>query len=125
MLVFTDMSQNFQPGDFLVFQVDSGFVLLRVLNVDRSTDPLIWHVAAYRDIYFDVDSAEQAAASPAALKVELPHAALTNRAFESTQVSRLLNIPLTADELANYHDWKAKENSEVSDRSIRLILGLR
>lgn len=119
------MSQEFQQGDFLVFQVDSGYVLLRVLDIDRSNNDLIWHVAAYRDIYFDVDSAERAAASQAALQVDLSHAALTNRAFESTQVSRLVNIPLTADELADYQEWKAKENGEVYDRSIRLILGLR
>lgn len=119
------MSQEFQPGDFLVFQVDSGFVLLRVLDVDRSNDNPIWHVAAYRDMYFDVDSAEQAAASPAELQIDLLHVALTNRAFESTQVSRLLNIPLTADELADYQEWKSEANGDVSDRSIRLILGLR
>lgn len=119
------MSQEFLPGDFLVFQVDSGFVLLRVLDVDRSNDDPIWHVAVFRDMYFDVDSAEQAAASPVALQVDLSHVALTNRAFESTQVSRLVNIPISEDELTGYQEWKGEENGEVSDRSIRLILGLR
>ena len=119
------MSQEFQPGDFLVFQVDSGFVLLRVLDVDRSSNDPVWHVAAYRDMFFDVDSAEQAAASPARLQVEIPHAALTNRAFESTQVSRLGNETLTDQETAAYELWKSEPSGEVSDKSIRLTLGLR
>ena len=116
--------QGFKPGDFLVFQVESGFGLLRVLDVEDSADP-VWHVAVYRDLFQEIDYAEFAIASPDSLSVDFPHIALTNRAFESTQVSRLGNRPLTKEETSAYESWRREPAGEVSDRSIRLTLGLR
>ena len=116
--------QGFVPGDFLVFQVESGFGLLRVLGVEDSAAPT-WHVAIYRDLFQEIDYAELSIASPESLTVEVPHIALTNRAFESTQVSRLGHQPLTQEETEAFEKWKRDQESEISDRSIRLTLGLR
>lgn len=113
------MSQIFQPGDFLVFQLEAGFALLRVLAVDEDA----WHLAAYGDLFADVESAETAIAE-LKLDVDLDHVALTGRAFESTQVAKIANRPLTDDEIEPVEKWRAG-GGEVSDRSIRLILGLR
>jgi hypothetical protein len=118
------MGQDFQPGDFLIFQVESGYGLLRVLAVDGGADP-IWHVSVYRNLFQEVEFADAAAGSPESLTVEIPHIALTNRAFESTQVARLLSAPLDEKDTSAYEQWKSGPNREISDRSIRLTLGLR
>jgi hypothetical protein len=115
------MSQNFQPGDFLIFQLESGFGLLRVLDVEKRNGDTVWHLAAYRDFFLDTDMADAALENPALLAVSHRHLALTNRAFESTQVARMTNVPLNEDELAAYKEW----NGEISDRSVRLMMGLR
>ena len=125
MLISVQMIQEFQPGDFLIFQLESGFALLRVLAVDENDGDTIWHVAAYRDFFLDVDMAEQAIAEPANLQLEIPHVALTNRAFESTQVAKLKNVPLTNGEALLISSWSESGGNEISDRSIRLLLGLR
>lgn len=119
------MSQQFQSGDFLIFQIESGFGLLRVLDTTKTenNDETIWHLAAYHELFLDVEFAEMAIGN--GLSVNIPHVALTNRAFLSTQVSRLDNRPLNTDELKPYEEWKANPNGEISDRSIRLMLGLR
>jgi hypothetical protein len=114
------MPQEFEPGDFLVFQLEAGFGLLRVLGSEGEDGDKIWHLAAYRDLFLDVDSAEDAA-NKKQLTIELPHVALTNRAFESTQVAKLTNAPLDNALGA----WNADEPAQVHDRSIRLLLGLR
>lgn len=119
------MVQDFQPGDFLIFQVESGYGLLRVLAVDIERPEPIWHISIYGDLFLDVEFADAATASPGSLNVEIPHIALTNRAFESTQVSKLGNHPLESDDLMPYENWKSSGNGEVSDLSIRLLLGLR
>lgn len=119
------MPQNFQPGDFLIFQLESGFGLLRVLDVQQRDDDTIWHVAAYNELFQDVEMADAALADPAALTFSHPHLALTNRAFESTQVARMKNVPLTEQELVPLEVWESFGNGEVSDRSVRLLLGLR
>lgn len=111
--------QGFVAGDFLVFQIESGFGLMRILRIDASEGDTVWHVRVYRDLFPEIDYAELAIASPESLTPEIGHVALTDRAFESTQVSRLGNVPLTAEE------QQSDDNSEVSDRSIRLLLGLR
>src|SRR4051812_24952315 len=115
------MQSDLKPGDFLVFQLEAGYALLRLLAVD---DGSVWHVAAYEDFYLDVESAE-AAIERGGLRVSAPHVALTGRAFESTQTARIVNKPLDADELKALDGWRAKPDREVSDRSIRLMLGLR
>ncbi len=119
------MSQTFQPGDYLVFQLEAGFALLRVLSVDDSNDDLIWHLAAYDDYFLDVEMAEAAINSEHPMRSSLSHIALTNRAFESTQVAQISNKKLTEVEIQPIIDWKNDPNSEVSDRSVRLMLGLR
>lgn len=119
------MSQNFKSGDFLVFQLEAGFALLRVLAVDENGGDAVWHVAAYSDFFLDVDTAETATAKSADIAVSHPHIALTNRAFESTQVSKISNVPLNDSETLALHQWHNDPNREVSDRSVRLMLGLR
>lgn len=118
------MSQNFQPGDFLVFQLEAGFALLRLLAVDEENGK-VWHVAAYNDFFLDVETAEKTAADPILLSVANPHIALTTRAFESTQVARISNVPLTDREAHPLMQWRNNPDREVSDRSVRLLLGLR
>jgi hypothetical protein len=114
------MPQEFEPGDFLVFQLEAGFGLLRVLGSEGEDGGKIWHLAAYRDLFLDVDSAEDAA-NKKQLTIELPHVALTNRAFESTQVAKLTNAPLDNTLGARIAD----DSVPLQDRSIRLLLGLR
>ena len=118
------MPLNFQPGDFLVYQLESGFALLRLLARDDTENGPVWHVAAYEDLFFDVDNAE-AAIQQGQLVVGHPHFALTNRAFESTQVARIANIPLTEPEQSALFAWQNDPDRHVSDRSVRLLVGLR
>lgn len=119
------MSQNFRPGDFLIFQIESGYGLLRVLAIDERTDDTVWHLAAYSDLFLDVEMADAILDSGRRLSVSHEHLALTNRAFESTQVARMRNVPLTESEMYAFDKWKRDGDSEVSDRSVRLLLGLR
>lgn len=119
------MQENLQPGDFLVFQLESGFALLRLLAVDNINGERTWHVAAYGDFFLDVETAEAALADLPNLAVTNNHLALTNRAFENTQVAKIANIPLTPHETAALDKWRNNPDREISDRSIRLLLGLR
>lgn len=119
------MSQNFQAGDFLIFQIESGYGLLRILAIDEIDGEKIRHLTAYNELFLDVEMADMALANPQSLTVNIPHVALTNRAFEATQTARMSNVPLTEAELKPYENWKADETAEISDRSIRLMLGLR
>lgn len=118
------MSQQFQAGDFLIFQIESGFGLLRVLDISQTeSGEKIWHILAYNELFIDIEFADMAIEN--ALTINIPHVALTQRAFESTQVSRMGNKPLNYTELKAYEEWKTDPKAEISDRSIRLILGLR
>ncbi|MBK7393360.1 MAG: hypothetical protein IPI64_08680 [Chloracidobacterium sp.] len=119
------MSQNFQPGDFLVFQLEAGFALLRLLAIDDEDDEKTWHLAAYDDYYLDVETAEAAIGSGTSFRTSQPHLALTTRAFESTQVAKIANISLAETEIAPLAKWRSDTNREISDKSIRLLLGLR
>lgn len=111
---------SFQAGDYLIFQIESGYGLLRVLDLTQTeSGEKIWHISAYNELFPDIEFAE--AAIPDGLTVNVPHVALTNRAFESTQVAKMENKPLNDDELTAYRNW----DGEISDRSIRLIIGLR
>ncbi len=120
-----DMSQNFQAGDFLIFQVESGYGLLRILAIEAADGEKVWHLAAYNEMFLDVETADAALEYPNALTISLPHVALTNRAFEATQTARMTNVPLTNAELKPFIEWKESKKAEVSDRSIRLMLGIR
>ena len=117
------MPQEFQPGDFLIFQLEAGYGLLRVLAVEDADGERTWHVAAYNELFPDVDTAETAIGS--GLSRSIDHVALTNRAFESTQVSSIGNRPLTPEEIAPFAKWVDSPERLISDRSIRLLMGLR
>jgi hypothetical protein len=119
------MSQDLQPGDFLVFQLESAVGLLRVLAIDETDQRKVWHLAAYNDFFPDVETAENAINGQNPLSANLPHVALTDRAFESTQVARIAHAPLTAEETSPVTNWRQKDPREIHDRSIRLLLGLR
>jgi hypothetical protein len=118
------MSYPFSPGDDLIFQLESGFGLLRVLAVEGKGSETVWHLLAYDDFFLDVEAAEVALASATPLPVRKAHMALTNRAFERTPVARLGNRPVTEHELVAYNEWLGSERS-VSDRSALLMLGVR
>lgn len=119
------MSQNFQAGDYLIFQIESGYALLRILAIEEDAGDKIWHLAAYNEFFLDTETADAAIENPALLSLSHPHMTLTNRAFESTQTARMTNKPLTEEELQPFYDWKNNPRAEVSDRSVRLMLGLR
>lgn len=114
------MPQDLTPGDYLIFQLEAGYALLRLLAVEEDA----WHVAAYNEFFPSVEAAETAI-NAQELHVSDPHIALTMRAFESTQVAKIAHAPLTADDLAGLRAWAAAPERNVSDRSIRLMLGLR
>ena len=119
------MSPRFKAGDFLVFQLEAGFALLRLLEIEETGTDKIWHVAGYEDFFLDVETAEAMAANPAKLSSKNKHIALTTRAFESTQVATISNIPLTAADLEPLAKWRSDPTRQVSDLSVRLMLGLR
>lgn len=119
------MSQNFQAGDYLIFQIESGYGLLRILAISGNDGESVWHLAAYNELFPDIEFAETALENPQSLTVSIAHVALTNRAFLSTPTARMKNVSLTNDELKPLAEWQQDENAEIIDRSIRLMLGLR
>ena len=116
------MDQQFVAGDDLIFQLESGFGLLRVLAVDQ--EKCVWHLMAYEELFPDVETAERALLQPETLHARRAHMALTDRAFERTPAARLGNRSVTAGELEAYQRWIDGEG-EVSDRSALLMLGMR
>ena len=118
------MSYPFNPGDDLIFQLESAFGLLRVLAVDGEGAGTVWHLLAYDEFFPDVESAESALVQWPPLPVRKAHMALTNRAFERTPVARLGNRPITENELIAYNEW-LNSGRDVSDRSALLMLGIR
>jgi hypothetical protein len=119
------MALPFAPGDDLVFQLESGFGLLRVLAVEARAGEMVWHLLAYEELFPDVETAEAALAEPGdKLHIRAAHLPLTEHAFAKTQVARLGNRPVTDEELAAYSAWLA-HGGEVFDRSALLLLGLR
>ncbi|HEY0079301.1 MAG TPA: hypothetical protein VGB73_11855 [Pyrinomonadaceae bacterium] len=120
------MTLSFAPGDDLVFQIESGFGLVRVLAVDErgADEGRVWHVLVYEDFYPDVESAESALGSGERLKTRVGHIALTEHALEKTPAARLGNRPIEESELAGYREWQMG-GGEVFDRSLMLMLGFR
>ena len=118
------MPHPFSAGDDLIFQLESGFGLLRVLAVDGEGAATVWHLLAYDEFFPDVESAETALAQTTSLPVRRAHMALTNRAFERTPAARLGNRPVTEEELVAYNEWLNTDRL-VSDRSALLMLGIR
>lgn len=118
------MSQELSPGDYLVFQLEAGFGLLRLLGIDGGDSETVYHLCTYEELFPSVELAAQAANSLKLTK-SIEHVALTRRAFESTQVAKLSNEPLTDSELSSVRDWRAASDRQLSDRSIRLMMGYR
>ena len=117
------MALSYAAGDRLVFQMESGFGLLRVLGSEGEGPSAVWHVLVYHEFYADVESAEAAlAAGP--LAVREPHIALTEHAFEKTPAARLTNRPVNGEELEALERWR-REGGAVHDRSLLLMLGMR
>lgn len=119
------MAQLFNPGDDLVFQLESGFGLLRVLAVEGEGPQTVWHLLAYDDFFPTVEAAEAALTKPDELKVRNPHMVLTHRAFERTPAALLGNRPVSDAELGPYRTWLESDEKVVSDRSAFLMLGIR
>ena len=124
VITIRNMTDGFAPGDILVFQIESGYGLMKVLGTDTNGADTIWHVKAFRDLFMDVETADLAAASPESLTSEIPHVAMTDRAFESTQVSVISRDSVSGEEQSAVNAWRSAA-AEPTDRSIRLLLGLR
>jgi len=119
------MEQSFVAGDNLVFQLESGYGLLRVLAVESAPTHPVWHLLVYEEFFPDVEAAERALSEPESLHVRNAHLALTDRAFERTPAARLGNRAVSDEELTAYHKWLESEEKRVSDRSVLLLLGIR
>ena len=52
------MSHTFKAGDFLVYQLESAFAMLRLLAVDEEPEGRVWHLAGYNEFFPDIESAE-------------------------------------------------------------------
>jgi hypothetical protein len=98
---------------------------LRILAIEETENGTVWHLAAYNEMFLDIETADAALEDSSLLTVSRPHLAVTNRAFESTQVARMKNESLAENELKSYQNWKENPNRKVSDTSVRLLLGLR
>jgi len=118
------MSEQFAPGDDLIFQLESGYGLLRVIAIDERDGKTIWHLSAYEELFGDIESAERALTLPDSLHIRQKHMALTERAFQRTPAARIGNRPVTDSELRMYEEWH-QSDGHVSDRSALLMLGLR
>lgn len=119
------MEHQFTPGDDLIFQLESGLGLLRVLAIEGDGAETVWHLMAYDEFFPDAESAEAALARADSLPIRKPHMALTDRAFERTPAARLGNRPVRDEELAGYREWLQSDSRKVSDRSALLLLGIR
>ena len=116
--------RDLSPGDYLVFQLEAGFGLLRLVAVDEKDGDFVWHLTAYSNLFPSVEAAEESIVG-CELKKAIDHVALTDRAFESTQTSAVANLPVTSDENAVVDKWRMTADQPISDRSIRLLMGLR
>jgi hypothetical protein len=118
------MALTYAPGDDLVFQIESGFGLIRVLAVEGEGRDAVWHILVYDDFYPDVESAEAALDEGRAPAVREPHIALTEHAFEKTPAARLGHRPVGDDELEALRRWR-QGGGAVHDRSVLLLIGMR
>jgi hypothetical protein len=119
------MAHQFAPGDDLIFQLESGLGLLRVLAIAGEGAETVWHLLAYEEFFPSAEAAEAALAQPSSLSIRNPHMAMTDRAFERTPAARLGNRPIKEEELAGYREWQESATRRVSDRSALLLLGIR
>src|SRR2546430_16810804 len=93
---FLSMGQQFDSGDDLIFQLESGFGLIRGIAVEETDSGTVWHLMAYEELFPRVEAAENALSRTEALPIRKDHLALTNRAFERSPAARLGNRPFTA-----------------------------
>src|SRR5712691_7502638 len=100
------MSQTYSAGDFLIFQLESGYGLLRVLAVEDEGPDTVWHLGVYEELFPDVGPAEQTLTHPESLYFSKPHLALTNRAFERTPAAKLGHRAIIEDDLPGYRLWQ-------------------
>jgi hypothetical protein len=120
------MAREFQAGDNLIFQLESGYGLLRVLGLDETEAyGTVWHLAAFEDLFLDGETAEAALQTPENLRLSIPHIAMTNRAFERTPTAKLTNHALTEGERKLLEAWRNNPKNEPVDRSALQMLGLR
>ena len=93
----------------------------------KAFDAAAWDkfLALFEYVRMDVDSADAAINAPGTLTVQNPHLALTNHAFESTQVAKMGNAPLADEDRHGLLEWRNDPDRKIHDRSIRLLLGLR
>ncbi len=119
------MTLPFAPGDDLIFQLESGFGLLRVIAVSERAGETVWHLLAYEELFPDVETAEAALGDAARLGIRVAHPPPTEHAFRKTPAARLGTRPVAEDELAAYRMWSERGDGEVFDRSALLMLGLR
>jgi hypothetical protein len=118
------MDAPFAPGDDLIFQLESGFGLLRVIAIEEHETGRVWHLMAYEEFFADPEAAEAALLNPESLSVRRAHMALTDRAFERTPAAKLGNRPVAEKEQTAYKNWR-EQDGHVSDRSALLMLGIR
>jgi hypothetical protein len=109
----------------LLFQIESGLGLLRILAIEGEGPETVWHLLAYDEFFPDAESAEAALRRTESLPVRKAHMALTDRAFERTPAARLGNREVSEEELTAYRNWQQLEERKVSDRSALLLLGIR
>jgi hypothetical protein len=119
------MAHAFAPGDDLLFQIESGLGLLRILAIEGEGSETVWHLLAYDEFFPDAESAEAALGRTEALPIRKAHMALTDRAFERTPAARLGNRSVSEEELSAYRAWQSSDERKVSDRSALLLLGIR
>jgi hypothetical protein len=118
------MALQFAPGDDLIFQLESGYGLLRVVAVEGHGGETVWHLSAYEELFPDVESAEAALADSSRLTTRAPHLALTDRALAKTPAARLGNRPVRDEELEPLREWRGR-GGVAEERSALLLLGLR
>src|SRR5918999_3703973 len=113
------MDAPFAPGDNLIFQLESGFGLLRVIAIEEHETRRVWHLMAYEEFFPDPETAEAALMNPESLHMRRAHMALTERAFERTPAAKLGNRPVMENQQAAYRNWR-EHDGHVSDRSALL-----
>lgn len=119
------MAHQFAPGDYLIFQLESGLGLLRILAIEGEGADTVWHLLAYEEFFPSVEAAEAALNMDGSLSIRNAHMAMTDRAFERTPAARLGNRSVNEEELTGYRQWQQSEDRKVSDRSALLLLGIR
>jgi len=82
------MDAPFAPGDDLIFQLESGFGLLRVVAIEERETGYVWHLMAYEEFFADPESAEAALRNPESLHVRRAHMALTDRSNARSEIGR-------------------------------------